>query len=431
VEGRKKVRCTCGVVLVAPKDATGARMRCPKCGEVIIIEEGPSRAVVWGGVAVVVLVALGVTFFLWHAFRQQRLRSQADLAVRAARSAETSGRWRDALEQYEKALDLFPECPQARRGVERVRPEVEKLEAVERREQAENLLRKAQQAEGYGDLETASDLYRRALELVPDTPEAHDGLARVTAAIEKRERERQQREEAEQLRREAKEKERRIREKLTEERRAKYLKYKEKTRAFYESLLETESALEVGINYLTYMERVREMNFEAKKWEDALGGNEPKFPSALAMKLALAYYVLAGEFWKRQIDSEYEILLGEMQQCWQISDGLIQMARLCMDGEDLVSELPCKVCGCTGKIPCANCSGTGKCPLCEGSGICDLCHGTGRFVGDKCFSCKGTGKCSRCSGTGKCKECGGSGKKVCPLCEGAMVWPPKALVRME
>jgi hypothetical protein len=93
MEGKTKVRCTCEAVLVGPKNATGGRMRCPNSGgEVITVPdepltaEGPRGAVVWGGAAVVVLVSLGVTFFLLHGFRQQRLRSQAHLAVRAVRS---------------------------------------------------------------------------------------------------------------------------------------------------------------------------------------------------------------------------------------------------------------------------------------------------------------------------------------------------------
>merc|ERR1719401_311525 len=103
-------------------------------------------------------------------------------------------------------------------------------------------------------------------------------------------------------------------------------------------------------------------------------------------------------------------------------------------------QVPCFVCGATGKVP-----DTMSCRRCEGKGNlgpliikCKKCHGVGQVKGDTCDDCNGTGEqeetksCNKCKGRGKvqdtkgavdeCDECGGTGKdenqKKCVWCSG-------------
>jgi tetratricopeptide (TPR) repeat protein/phage FluMu protein Com len=366
---RHELRCKCGAVFALPDGKASDRVRCPKCRAVITLgdeaheEQGAPKALVWGGVAAVSVAVLVAALLLWRGFSHERQRGKAGLALRVAQEAEAAGDWRQALSQYEMAMRLLPDNRRAQDGLERSRVEVNKIEVAERKQQSEGLLRRAQDAEQRRELQDACDSYKRALELDPESKDAQQGVTRTATALEAERQEAQRRLEEDRKQRDAEDKERVILAKVREERAATYPRYAEKSKVFYESLLRTETALQVGINYMGYMERVREMNFERKRWEDSLGGEEAIYPSALAMKTALACYVEAAGYWKLKTDSDYGSARYElqMQESWHRAGGIIQMARLCMDGQDAVSGLPCKVCEASGTEafgkPCSFCNG--------------------------------------------------------------------------
>ena len=227
-------------------------------------------------------------------------------------------------------------------------------------------------------------------------------------------------------------KERRVRARAVKARAATYPQYLGKAKPFYDALLRTNSDLEVGINYVAFGERLREMNFQCNKWKEGVGAEERGYPSGHAMQAALLHYVAATTHWKNSIDLSGSKVFSERvdnyerqrQRCWEVASGCIAMAKVCMEAMDVkevLSGSPCMVCDGTGTLSCLDCKGTGVCTSCKGTRKCNPCEGTG-----KCDKCKGTGKCEECEGRGKCEHCKGSGKsaglfgdlRTCTYCEG-------------
>ncbi len=72
---------------------------------------------------------------------------------------------------------------------------------------------------------------------------------------------------------------------------------------------------------------------------------------------------------------------------------------------------PCRLCGGSGKVHCADCQ-TALTP-------CAACGGRGKIEG-RCLDCAGTGAlgCDLCSRQDKCPQCAGANQLPCPTCDG-------------
>ena len=77
------------------------------------------RKILVVGIVLVCCFAVGAVLVICGRFQSQRLRAEAQVALRNARDAEREGHWDEGLRGYEKALAVLPDVPEAREGAQR------------------------------------------------------------------------------------------------------------------------------------------------------------------------------------------------------------------------------------------------------------------------------------------------------------------------
>jgi hypothetical protein len=111
-----KLTCTCGKRLRAPRQYDGKRLRCPGCGQYLLVEELPVDAILvektgalstpiaklWIGVASVFVLAL--VFVAWHAWSTKRERVKL-ASVRVAEATKAAEQWiqKGTMDQFDAA----------------------------------------------------------------------------------------------------------------------------------------------------------------------------------------------------------------------------------------------------------------------------------------------------------------------------------------
>jgi len=138
-----KLTCKCGKRLRASKQCTGKRLRCPGCGESLLVEELPVDAILvekagtfstpiaklWIGVASAFVLAL--VFVAWHAWSTKRERVEL-ASVRVTEATKAAERWiqQGTMNQFdavEKKLveslsdPLAANLPEGTQALERIR----------------------------------------------------------------------------------------------------------------------------------------------------------------------------------------------------------------------------------------------------------------------------------------------------------------------
>jgi len=164
-----------------------------------------------------------------------------------------------------------------------------------------------------------------------------------------------------------------------------YAGYLKKSQEYQDLLLRTSSDLEIGINIRDFNERLRDLNWQYKKWDESLNKEERNFLSARFLSVALMHYRLSLMWWEQKIKSEYtkDLLEVYIQNEWHTAAMALKMAKASIEGNDLLNELPCLMCD----------GGQCKCVICASKASpdpqCKICQGKGYYT---CVWCKGTGK---------------------------------------
>ena len=91
----------------------------------------------------------------------------------------------DAIAKYEEALEVIPESPGVQEKIEQMKQlKEEKLAAMNRQEQFDELVAQAETKADDGDLEGAIGLYEQAVELISDNEQANSRLEELQAELE-------------------------------------------------------------------------------------------------------------------------------------------------------------------------------------------------------------------------------------------------------
>ena len=160
-----------------------------------------------------------------------------------------------------------------------------------------------------------------------------------------------------------------------------YKQYLEKSKSLYEALLRIDSDLEVGVNYVTYGDRLRDLNLQYNKWRESLTAVERTYLSAKLMTLARESHSSAYECWGLIIkftsagaSADGIAPAKEIQQSWWKTASVARaLAKTSFSQKDHSTEF----------ITCPRCAGMGeltdirippgetkhpKCPVCAGTG---------------------------------------------------------------
>lgn len=174
--------------------------------------------------------------------------------------------------------------------------------------------------------------------------------------------------------------------------------YVSRSQKYFDSLRRLCSDIEVGISYVDFAARVRDLNYERKVFSEMKCCNGlADMRSDFHMFLATVAFTGSLESWKTSIDYDSEKYKRILQREW--ANAHVELATMFRKGE-IINPIVCPMCEGKMKFICLYCKDH-----------CRLCNNTGKYLNKECL-CKCRGGCNICENTGevKCSVCGGKGK---------------------